>query len=116
MLKSWRIQEKVRGIGFQWAKKEGYVKKMEEEFFELKNEIVNSNKNKMEEELGDFMFSIISFSYFLKLNPVDALEKANQKFINRFSKMEKLIKDKGDRIQDLNISEFERYWEKAKVL
>ena len=116
MLKSWRIQEKVRGIGFQWSKKEGYVKKMEEEFFELKNEIVNSNKNKMEEELGDFMFSIISFSYFLKLNPVDALEKANQKFINRFSKMEKLIKDKGDRIQDLNISEFEKYWEKAKVL
>ena len=116
MLKSWRIQEKVRGIGFQWAKKEGYIKKMEEEFFELKKEIVDSNKNKMEEELGDFMFSIISFSYFLKLNPVDALEKANQKFINRFSKMEQLIKDKGDRIQDLNISEFEKYWEKSKVL
>ena len=80
---------------FSGLKRRGILKRWKKNFFELKKEIVDSNKNKMEEELGDFIFSIISFSYFLKLNPVDALEKANQKFINRFSKMEQLIKDKG---------------------
>ena len=114
MLKSWRIQEKVRGIGFQWKNQDGYIKKMEEELIELKKEIADSNKNKMEEELGDFLFSIISYSHFLNLNPIDSLEKANQKFINRFSKMEKIIIAEGKEIQNLKINEFEEYWKKIK--
>jgi len=115
MLKSWRIQEKVRGIGFEWNSKEGYVQKMEEELIELKRELSGSDKKKMEEELGDFLFSIISYSHFMQINPLDALERSNQKFIKRFSQMEQnIIKDK-QKIQDLNIEDFEKYWNDIKL-
>jgi len=115
MLKSWRIQEKVRGIGFEWDNKEGYFQKIEEELIELKEEITNSSKNKIEEELGDFLFSIISYSHFLNINPVDTLEKANQKFIKRFSLMEKNIIKDNKKIQDLDLQDFEKYWNDIKL-
>ena len=115
MLKSWRIQAKVRGIGFEWDNKEGYFQKIEEELIELKKEITNSSKNKIEEELGDFLFSIISYSHFLNINPVDALEKANQKFIKRFSLMERSIIKDNKKIQDLDLQDFEKYWNDIKL-
>ena len=114
MLKSWRIQEKVRGIGFEWKNEGGFVEKVEEELLELKTEIRNSDKKRIEEELGDFLFSIISYSKYLDINPIDALEKSNQKFINRFSLMEKYILEDDKKIQDLNIKQFEKYWNQVK--
>jgi len=114
MLKSWRIQEKVRGIGFEWDSESGFIEKVEEELLELKKEIRDSNKKRIEEELGDFLFSIISYSKYLNINPIDALEKSNQKFINRFSLMEKDILKDNKKIQDLDIKQFEKYWNKVK--
>ena len=91
MLKAWRIQEKVGGIGFKWEDVSGSIQKIEEEFNELKFELSKKNKSKIKEELGDLFFSLINFSRYMDINPIDALEKTNQKFINRFSKMEELI-------------------------
>ena len=115
MLKSWRIQEKVRGIGFEWASEEGFFQKVEEELQELKQEIQNSNKCSIEEELGDFLFSVISYSKYLDINPVDALEKANKKFIKRFSQMERDILKDQKKIEDLSIIDFEKYWDQVKL-
>ena len=92
LIKSYRIQEKVSGIGFDWKLKKDVVAKIKEEINELEAEI-NNNTNNIEEEFGDLLFSLVNYSRFLKINPDDALNKTNKKFIKRFKKMENIIKN-----------------------
>ena len=116
MLKSWRVQEKVGGAGFEWKNVSKSLNKIDEEFNELKFEIENNNVENIEEEFGDVLFSLINFSRYLNINPVNALEKTNQKFIKRFKKMETEIGKDNKKIEDLTISELEKYWNKIKKL
>lgn len=116
MLKSWRVQEKVGGAGFEWKNVSKSLNKIDEEFNELKFEIENNNVENIEEEFGDVLFSLINFSRYLNINPVNALEKTNQKFIKRFKKMEIEIDKDNKKIEDLKVSELEKYWNKIKKL
>jgi len=114
MLKSWRILEKVSGVGFQWGNVNDYLKKIEEELNEFKVELSKNDKTKIDEEFGDFLFSIINYSRYLGINPVDSLERANKKFITRFMKMEHLIKLDDKKIEVLNLNELDFYWKRSK--
>ena len=84
------------------------------EFEELKCELVNGEKDKIEEEFGDLLFSLVNYAQFININPEDALEKTNIKFINRYKIMENLLKQKNIDISDLDIVQMEKYWGKAK--
>lgn len=116
MLKSWRVQEKVGGAGFEWKNVSKSLNKIDEEFNELKFEIENNNVENIEEEFGDVLFSLINFSRYLNINPINALEKTNQKFIKRFKKMETEIASDNKRIENLKVSELQKYWDKIKKL
>jgi len=116
MLKAWRIQEKVGGIGFEWPDISGSLDKIEEEFNELKIEIKKNNSEGIEEELGDVFFSLVKFSRYLDINPVDALEKANIKFIKRFKELEENVYNDKKRIEELELDELDFYWKKIKKL
>lgn len=113
LIKSYRIQEKVSGIGFDWKLKKDVVAKIKEEINELEAEI-NNNTNNIEEEFGDLLFSLVNYSRFLKINPDDALNKTNKKFIKRFKKMENIIKNDVKKIEDLDFNELNSYWLFAK--
>ena len=114
LVKAYRIQEKVKGIGFKWENKDQSWKKVIEEFEELKYELVNGEKDKIEEEFGDLLFSLVNYAQFININPEDALEKTNIKFIKRYKLMENLLKQKNIDISDLDIVQMEKYWCKAK--
>ena len=116
LLKSWRILEKVGGLGFQWNNKIDYIRKIDEELLEFKTELSKKNKIKIDEEFGDFLFSIINYGRFLGINPVDSLEKTNKKFITRFKYMEHLIKSDNKKIENLTNDELELYWNRSKNL
>ena len=113
LIKSYRIQEKVSGIGFDWKLKNDVISKIKEEINELEAEI-NNNTNNIEEEFGDLLFSLVNYSRFLKINPDDALNKTNKKFIKRFKKMENIIKNDVKKIEDLDFNELNSYWLVAK--
>ena len=115
LIKSYRIQEKVSGIGFDWKLKKDVISKIKEEINELEIEIIN-NTNKVEDEFGDLFFSLVNYSRFLKINADNALNKTNQKFINRFKKMEKIIENDSKKIEDLDFNELNNYWMVAKNL
>ena len=115
LIKSYRIQEKVSGIGFDWKLKKDVISKIKEEINELEIEIIN-NTNNVEDEFGDLLFSLVNYSRFLKINADDALNKTNQKFINRFKKMEKIIENDSKKIEDLDFNELNNYWIIAKNL
>ena len=113
LIKSYRIQEKVSGIGFDWKLKKDVISKIKEEINELEVEI-NNDTNKIEDEFGDLLFSLVNYSRFLKINPDDALNKTNQKFIKRFKKMENIIQNGSKKIEDLDLNELNHYWLVAK--
>lgn len=113
MNKAQRIQEKVRGVGFDWDNKEQVWEKVEEEIQELKA-VEGKDQLETEKELGDVFFSLINYSRFLSIDPEAALEKTNQKFILRFQELERLIQQDKKDITVLNLSEMDGYWEKAK--
>ena len=115
MIKAARIQEKVKGIGFDWSEKSDVWAKVKEEIDELQVEVENNSKN-IEEEFGDVLFSLINYARFIHINPDDALSKTNTKFINRFKLMEILIKEDNLEINKLNLDEMDVYWEKAKKI
>lgn len=115
MVKAARIQEKVKGVGFDWENAEQVWEKVEEEILELKVEI-NSNSDRVEDEFGDVLFSLINYARFLNVNPENALEKTNKKFISRFQKMEELATRNGQTISDLSFTELDNYWNQAKKL
>lgn len=115
LVKAIRIQDKARGIGFDWDNKEQVWEKVEEEIEEFKVEAL-AKSDKMEDEFGDVLFSLINYGRFLNLNPEDALEKTNKKFIKRFQYMETETKKEGKTLSELSLNEMDEYWNKAKEL
>lgn len=115
LVKAYRIQEKANGVGFDWSDSQEVWNKVQEELAELKAE-VEKDSDKKEDELGDVLFSIVNYARFIKVNPDDALEKTNKKFITRFNYIEEKSKSEGRRITDLSLDEMEAYWQQAKNL
>ncbi|GAB6123514.1 nucleoside triphosphate pyrophosphohydrolase [Dysgonomonas termitidis] len=112
--KAHRIQDKARNAGFDWKKKEDVWDKVSEEFTELKNEIANMDADKTEAEFGDMFFSLINAARLYKVNPDNALERTNQKFIHRFNYIEQAAKKQGKILKDMTLSEMDALWEEAK--
>lgn len=116
MVKAIRIQEKARGVGFDWDDKEQVWSKVQEELAEFKQEIDNKDSQKSKEEFGDLLFSLINYSRFIDINPEDALEKTNKKFIKRFQFMEKELSKENKTMDQMSLSELDVYWNKAKTI
>ncbi|MES2516216.1 MAG: nucleoside triphosphate pyrophosphohydrolase [Bacteroidota bacterium] len=116
LLKALRIQDKARAIGFDWDKPEQVWEKVQEELGEFKEEVDNGNQEKLEAEFGDVLFSLINYARYLKINPEDALEKTNKKFIFRFNYMEKKIKEQSKALADSTLAEMDVFWNEAKKL
>jgi XTP/dITP diphosphohydrolase len=112
--KAHRIQDKARNAGFDWEQKEDVWEKVQEEFNELKVEINDMNPDKMEYEFGDLFFSLINAARLYKINPDNALEKTNQKFIYRFNYIEQKAKEIGKSLKEMSLEEMENYWQEAK--
>ena len=115
IVKAYRIQEKVRGIGFDWQNKNQVWDKFQEEIEEFQREEKNNDSEKMEEEFGDVLFSLVNYSRFVNINPEDALEKTNKKFIRRFQFMEQKIKEDGLDLSKLSFEQMNTFWDIAKV-
>ena len=115
LVKASRIQDKARGVGFDWERKEQVWEKVEEEIKEFKHEVDNGS-SKIEDEFGDVLFSLVNYARFLKINPDDALEKTNKKFIKRFQYLESESKKAGKELSDMTLEEMDVYWNKAKTL
>ena len=113
LVKAIRIQDKARGIGFDWDNKDQVWDKVNEEIEELQVEI-KANSDKIEDEFGDVLFSLINYGRFLKINPEDALEKTNKKFIKRFQYLETESKKDGKEIDEMSLTEMDVYWNRAK--
>lgn len=116
LLKAYRIQEKARAVGFDWEKPEQVFEKVQEEIQEFSQEVKSKNQQAAEKEFGDVLFSLINYARFLNINPEDALEQTNQKFIKRFNHMEKCVKEQGKQIADCKLEELDTYWNEAKNL
>lgn len=116
LIKAYRIQDKARNVGFDWEEKEQVWDKVYEELGELKAELQKEDKERSTEEFGDFMFSLINAARLYHINPDNALEHTNQKFIKRFDYIEKKAREKGVSIKDLTLAEMDQYWEEAKKL
>ncbi len=116
LIKAQRMQEKVKGIGFDWENKEQVWEKVVEELNELKVEIDAENKDKIESEFGDVLFSIINYARFINVNPETALEKTNLKFKARFQLMEELITNEAKDIKTMDLNTLDAFWNKAKIL
>ena len=115
MVKASRMQDKVAAVGFEWENKKGFLDKIQEEIAEFKVEKEKENQDKMEAEFGDILFALINFARYHKINPEDALERTNKKFITRFKSVEQQAKNNGFAIADMPLKELLRYWEKAKL-
>jgi MazG family protein len=115
VVKAWRIQEKARGAGFDWEQPEQVFEKVKEELSELESE-VNTGKSTahIENEFGDFFFALVNYARFLGVNPEDALEKTNRKFISRFNYMEEKVIGQGKHLSDMTLAEMDVYWNEAK--
>lgn len=116
MVKACRIQEKARGVGFDWENSNQVFEKVEEELREFKHELTENNTKKIEEEFGDLLFALVNFSRFIHINPEDALERTNLKFIKRFSHIEKMAKENNRSIEELSLEEMDYYWNECKQI
>ena len=114
LVKAIRIQEKAAGVGFDWESTEQVFQKVEEELDEFKKEVDRKDQNKMEDEFGDVLFSIINYARFLKINPESALERTNKKFIKRFKYLERQVNLKKLSLLNMTIEEMNIIWEEAK--
>ncbi len=115
MVKAARIQEKVKGIGFDWDNPEDVWNKVQEELGEFREEELKGSENQVE-EFGDLLFSLINYARFIDINPENALALTNQKFINRFQLMEEMTASEGKALADMTLAEMDVYWEKAKII
>jgi XTP/dITP diphosphohydrolase len=113
LVKASRIQEKVKGIGFEWDNIEDVWAKVQEELNELKIEIDQKSEN-IEEEFGDLIFSLVNLSRYIQVQPENALAKTNSKFIQRFQLMENMVESENLKLEDMTLSEMDIYWEKSK--
>ena len=117
MVKAHRIQEKVRGVGFDWENKNQVWEKVEEEIGEFRHEVLNGGSpEKLEDEFGDVLFSLINYARFIEVNPEDALERTNKKFIRRFKHLEKEALREGKTLREMTLAEMDVYWNQAKAL
>ncbi len=120
LIKASRIQEKARGVGFDWEEKSQVWEKVEEELQEFKAEFNATtseaiNKEKAEAEFGDLLFSLINYARFVGINPEDALEKTNKKFIKRFQYLESKAQELGKNLKDMSLAEMDVFWNEAKM-
>lgn len=116
MVKANRIQDKVAGVGFDWEEPRQVFEKLQEELAELQHEISGNNQDKIEQEFGDVLFSMINYARFLKIDPESALERTNMKFIKRFQHLESKAKQKGVSLKNMTLDEMDVYWNEAKGL
>ncbi|MFI2742553.1 nucleoside triphosphate pyrophosphohydrolase [Zhouia sp. PK063] len=116
LVKANRIQDKVAGVGFDWEHPEQVCEKLYEELDEFQQEVKVADQDKMEAEFGDVLFSMINYARFLKINPENALERTNKKFIKRFQYLEKQASIKGKSLKDMTLAEMDVFWEEAKKL
>ena len=114
LVKATRIQDKVKGVGFDWDNKDQVWDKVQEEIQEFREEIEQEDHDAAEQEFGDVLFSLVNYARFVSINPEDALARTNKKFIDRFKKMEIAINEEGLDFNDMSLSEMDVYWEKAK--
>mgnify|MGYP004682403495 FL=1 len=115
LIKAYRIQDKARNVGFDWKEKEDVWDKVQEELEELKVELAKGDKENSTQELGDFIFSVINAARLYKLNPDNALEKTNQKFIRRFNYVEDHSLKQGKNLKDMSLEEMDKLWNEAKL-
>lgn len=114
LIKAYRIQDKVRNVGFDWNKKEDVWDKVKEEFGELQAEIANMDADKMEAEFGDLLFSLINAARLYKINPDNALERTNHKFTRRFNYLEEHARQQGKDLKGMTLDEMDGLWNDAK--
>ncbi|PKP04169.1 MAG: nucleoside triphosphate pyrophosphohydrolase [Bacteroidetes bacterium HGW-Bacteroidetes-9] len=114
MVKAYRIQEKVRGVGFDWDHVGQVWDKVQEELGELQYEKLNGSADKIEDEFGDLLFALINYSRFINVNPEDALERTNKKFIRRFNYIEEKVNETGRSMHDMTLAELDVFWNEAK--
>lgn len=115
LVKAYRIQEKVGGVGFEWEYSQQVWNKVLEELNELKHEVdTKGSKVRMEDELGDLLFALVNYARYIGVNPEDALEKTNKKFIRRFQFIESESAKDGKNLLDMSLAEMDEYWNKAK--
>lgn len=115
LIKAYRIQDKARNVGFDWNEKEDVWDKVQEELEELKVELAKGDKENSTQELGDFIFSVINAARLYKLNPDNALEKTNQKFIRRFNYVEDHSLKQGKNLKEMSLEEMDKLWNEAKL-
>ncbi|MEL0456952.1 nucleoside triphosphate pyrophosphohydrolase [Flavobacteriaceae bacterium SZ-1-7] len=116
LVKANRIQEKVAGVGFDWEAPNQVWEKVEEELSELKEEVENGNKDAMESEYGDVLFSMVNYARFLGINPENALERTNKKFSKRFQYLEEKANGLNKPLKEMTLAEMDVFWEEAKNL
>ena len=116
LIKAYRIQDKARNVGFDWAKREDVWVKVHEELAELEAELEREDKEKSTDELGDFLFSVVNAARLYHLNPDNALERTNKKFINRFNYIEEHSIDTGKDLTEMSLEEMDALWNEAKKL
>jgi XTP/dITP diphosphohydrolase len=114
LVKANRIQDKVAGVGFDWEEPQQVWEKVQEELSELNEEVKNNHTDNIESEFGDVLFSMINYARFIGVNPENALEKTNKKFINRFQYLEKVAKKEGKELSDMSLTEMDVYWNESK--
>ena len=116
LVKASRIQDKVKGVGFDWEEPHQVWDKVQEELEELQLEVQSGNQDKIEAEFGDVLFSMINYARFLNVNPEDALERTNKKFIKRFKYLESKSQELGKSLMDMSLAEMDVFWNEAKKL
>lgn len=114
MVKANRIQDKAAGVGFDWEEPHQVYEKVEEELQELKTEVASGDQDKIESEFGDVLFSLINYARFLRINPENALERTNKKFIKRFQYLESKSNELNKPLSEMTLSEMDVFWEEAK--
>ncbi len=116
MVKANRIQDKVAGVGFDWEEPNQVFEKLKEELEELQHEVNVQDEDKIESEFGDVLFSMINYARFLNVNPENALERTNKKFIKRFQYLENKAKENNKSLKDMTLAEMDIFWEEAKKI
>ncbi len=116
LVKASRIQDKVKGVGFDWEEPHQVWDKVQEELQELQDEVKSGNQKNIEAEFGDVLFSMINYARFLNVNPEDALERTNKKFIKRFQYLESKAKEIGKPLMEMTLAEMDIFWNEAKKL
>jgi XTP/dITP diphosphohydrolase len=114
LVKASRIQDKAKAVGFDWENRNQVWEKVKEEIDELHQEVSSGNKTNIEEEFGDLFFSLVNYARFIDVNPEDALERTNKKFIKRFNFIEEVAKETGKMLEDMTLREMDELWNKAK--